>query len=354
VSDFNVSRLGQSNLAGDTKDLFLKVFANEVMTTFGVENVMRPLHRVRTIASGKSASFPNIGNVSASYHTPGAAIVGTPIPHAERVINIDGLLQANVSIANIDEAMNHYDVRSPYTQEIARALNRAYDARVARVVARAARTAGVVNATVYNNSGSSGAIPAAYTGASTATWDPRDTSLADANAKVTASVLLSKLWYCARRMDEKNCPQEGRVALMAPAQYYLLIENGGSMSASPLNRDWGGAGSYANGTLPMVANLRIVKTNNFPTTDVTSDSTTATSGNNYNGDFSKTAALVFQAEAAGTVQLLDLAAESEYSVSRQATLMLAKYAVGHGVLRPECALEIATGEVAAAKVLPTA
>jgi hypothetical protein len=62
----------------------------------------------------------------------------------------------------------------------------------------------------------------------------------------------------------------------------------------------------------------------------------------YQGDFTKTAGVIFQKGAAGTVKLLDVALESEYMVSRQGTLIVAKYAVGHGELRPECAIELAT------------
>ena len=39
-------------------------------------------------------------------------------------------------------------------------------------------------------------------------------------------------------------------------------------------------------------------------------------------------------------QLMDLAVESEYDIRRQGTLMVAKYAMGHGVLRPEAAVGI--------------
>ena len=45
--------------------------------------------------------------------------------------------------------------------------------------------------------------------------------------------------------------------------------------------------------------------------------------------------------AVGTVKLLELATESDYDVRRQGTLVVAKYAVGHGVLRPESAIELA-------------
>ena len=39
---------------------------------------------------------------------------------------------------------------------------------------------------------------------------------------------------------------------------------------------------------------------------------------------------------------MDLAVESEYSVRYQGTLLVGKYAVGHGILRPECSAEIKT------------
>ena len=65
---------------------------------------------------------------------------------------------------------------------------------------------------------------------------------------------------------------------------------------------------------------------------------TGTAG--YSANFSNTAGVIFQTEGVGTVKLLDLALESEYQLDRLGTLMVAKYAMGHGVLREECCYEI--------------
>jgi hypothetical protein len=46
--------------------------------------------------------------------------------------------------------------------------------------------------------------------------------------------------------------------------------------------------------------------------------------------------------AVGTVKLMDLAFETQYDIRRQGTLMVAKYAAGHGVLRPEAAVRVKT------------
>ena len=61
-------------------------------------------------------------------------------------------------------------------------------------------------------------------------------------------------------------------------------------------------------------------------------------GTGYNKDFSTVLPILGgQKSAIGTVKLLDLAVEQEYIMTKQGTAMLAKYAVGHGVLRPEAA-----------------
>jgi hypothetical protein len=47
--------------------------------------------------------------------------------------------------------------------------------------------------------------------------------------------------------------------------------------------------------------------------------------------------------AVGTVKLMDLAMEGDYETRRQGTFIVAKYAVGHDWLRPECAVELYKG-----------
>ena len=54
-------------------------------------------------------------------------------------------------------------------------------------------------------------------------------------------------------------------------------------------------------------------------------------------------ALVMTKDAVATVKLMDLAVESEYQINRQGTLMVSKYAMGHNVLRPACAVALLQG-----------
>jgi hypothetical protein len=311
------SRLGVVNGASPsdfatTNALFLKVFAGEVLTAFDETNVMKDLHVSRTIASGKSASFPVTGKANAAYHTAGTPLLGTQaIKHNEIVINIDDVLVADTFIANIDEAKNHFDVRAEYSRLLGMALAKEFDTRTMRVGLLAAR------------------------GAATITGQNGGSALVSANSGTDGATLAAAIFNAAQILDEKDVPENDRVAIVKPEQYYNLVQ-----TTSVINRDWGGAGVYADGTVLRVAGIQIVKSNNLPTANVA-----AVSGENntYSGDFSTTTALVMQKSAIGTVKLMDLAVErtsGDFEVMYQGTLMVAKYAMGHGVLRPECAVEI--------------
>ncbi len=53
--------------------------------------------------------------------------------------------------------------------------------------------------------------------------------------------------------------------------------------------------------------------------------------------------LCFSKEAVGTVALKDVSMQmtgAEYKAMTQSTMMVASYAVGHGILRPECAVSL--------------
>lgn len=311
MSDANATRTGQINGAGDVYALFLKKFGGEVMVTFQENNVFMPLHMIRNIDSGKSAQFPAHGRTVAEYHVPGQEIVGNVIKGNERIINIDNLLVAHVFIPKIDEAMSHYDVRSIYTGLLGRALAKEADTYLGRLLVLAARA----SATVSGEFGGQ--------------------SVTKANAKTVGADLAAALFEAAQKMDEQENDETDRYAALLPAQYFLLAQ-----TTAAINKDWGGRGAYADGTVLRVAGIQLVKSVRVPSTNVTSSPTGT--NNTYHGDFSTTVAPVWQKAAIGTVKLLDLALESEYQISRQGTLMVAKYAMGHGILRPECAVEIKT------------
>ncbi len=309
MSNVTVSRLGQVNLTGDVDALMLKVFAGEILTAFNEACVYQDKHLVRQIANGKSAQFPATGVATASYHTPGNQLTGSTIAGAERVITIDDLLLANVFIADIDQAKAHYDFRSEYTKQLGEALAKAYDQNVARVAVLTAREAATV------------------------TGLPGGTAInAGVNVRTDGSLISAALFASAQKFDENSIPDSDRFAMMRPATYYAAAAN-----TNLINKDWGGRGSIADGKIETLAGITIVKSNHVPNAD---DSALAAIPAKYRGNFATTAFSVIHRSAVGTVKLMDLSMQSEYLTLFQATLLAARYAVGHGPLRPEGAIEV--------------
>lgn len=311
MADATVSRLGQAAGTGDAKALFLKVYAGEIITAFETANSTLDKHMIRTISSGKSASFPVLGKATAEYHTVGAEITGGTVTHNERVINIQGVLIAPLFVAQIDEMMNHYDVRSTYAKEQGNVLANTFDKHIYQTLVNASR-------------------------ASAASPQVAGSQITDADFVTSGSSAAATIFAAAKALDEKDVPENDRYCAVNPETYYNLVQ-----TTDVINRDWGGSGVYADGKVLKVAGISIIKTNNLPSTNVTSGVLDGSDGT-LGGDFSTTVGVVWQKSAVGTVKLMDLAVEQEYDIRRQGTLMVAKYAMGHGILNPISAIEIKT------------
>lgn len=308
MSMWNPSRLGQANLAGDTDALFLMVYGGEVLKTFNRKVAFAPRTRMKSITSGKSAQFPALGRSNAQYHTPGTELKGQNLASAERTILIDDVLIADHFIAQIDELKSHFETRSEYAEKAGEALAIKMDSQIAQVGVLAARA----SATITGLNGG--------------------TRVEDADGATSATSLAASLYDIAQAMDEKEIPESDRTVFLRPAQYYLLVESSDKLIDADFNRQ--DNGSYASGIVRRIAGMEIVKTNRLPST-VVADGPAA-----YQGSFTNHIALVLHKEAIGTVKLMDLATESTWITERQGTLLLAKQAVGHGILRPECAGEV--------------
>jgi hypothetical protein len=333
LPDYAPSRLGQFNAAGDDRELFLKLFAGEVLTAFEHTNIAMPLHRVRTISKGKSASFPLTGYASAEYHAAGTMIDPNKIKHGERTVTVDDLLISPVFIAAIDEAMNHYDVRGIYSKECGAALGRQADRNIFRTVAKAAFITDATKAAAEFGTSFDDETYTANQTIGTVAGDATDP------VKIVAAI-----YKAVEEFVKKNIPHENAVIVLPPEQYYALLNVSDITKASWLNRDVGGTGTTAGAAIPMVAGLPVYVSNHLPQTnqstalaDGDEAPITASRAGKYKGDFAKIKGLIFTPDAAATVKLMDLGVESEYQIERQGTLIVAKYAMGHNILRPACA-----------------
>lgn len=323
MADATVSRSGQINGSGGslTNDtaLFLKVFSGEVLAAFKEVNVAMEKTIVRSISSGKSAQFPATWKAVAKYHIPGAEIPGQVINGSERIINIDAVLYADAFVADIDELLNHYDVRSEYKKQLGYAIANTADKFLLQLMVLAARASATVSG--------------GYGG----------TELSNVDYDTSPNTLATGLFDAATALDEKDVPDDGlRTAFFKPEQYHMLVQ-----SDRAVNRDWNAQesnGSYKNGKVMEICGIQCVKTNHLPTTDLSAITTPLVSSvntnNTYEGNFSDIMGVVTHKSAVGTVKLMDLRASADYDPRRLGTLLVAKWAVGHGILRPEASVSL--------------
>ena len=314
--------VGRVNAGGSEDALFLKVFAGEVLTSFERASKTEGADMVRSISSGKSATFPVMGRVGASYHTAGAEITGSDVNHNEKVITINDLLISSVFLSNIEEAKNHWDVRSAYSQEIGRALAFTKDKHILQTIGQAS----LASANVSDSGYGAGATIT-------------NTGIASATDATAANAMIDALFGAAKQLDANYVPSEGRKCFMRLEEYYKLAN-----ATNAVNVDFSGKGSIADGKVLKIAGIELVPVAHFVSSNVNSGveqgSATAGGSNPQAVDLSNYVALVSHPSAVGTVKLMDLGVEKEYDIRRQGTLMVAKYAMGHGVLRPEAAVGI--------------
>tara|TARA_R100001443_G_scaffold20500_2_gene32539 strand:+ start:28 stop:1011 length:984 start_codon:yes stop_codon:yes gene_type:complete len=323
MSNASPVKFGNANSGGTRDDaLFLKVFAGEVITSFDRASKTAGADMVRSISSGKSATFPVMGRIGAEYHAVGAEILGSAVNSNEKVITINDLLISSVFISNIEEAKSHWDVRSAYSTEMGRALSFQKDKHILQTIGLASLAS------------------ASVTGGD-ATTNVVNTGIASATDATAANAMIDAIFAAAKELDANYVPSEGRKCFMRLEEYYKLAN-----ATNAVNVDFtGGAnGGVASGKVMKIAGIELVPVPHFVDSNVTAvpDKGSATNGGSFPQavNLSNFVALVSHPSAVGTVKLMDLAVEKEYDIRRQGTLMVAKYSMGHGVLRPEAAVGI--------------
>jgi len=273
----------------------------------------------KSISQGYSASFPATGLAAAGYHAPGTEIVGASMNHNEVTINTDGIWYASAFIAEWDEIVNHFDVRSEYAKQLGEALAKDLDQKLLIASILSARdTANVTG------------VPGGS-----------DIDLPSGVTAVTSSGFASgfaEALFAAKQVLVENSVTESAFCVTGPAQYLKLAQE-----TDLYNKDWASAGGdYTQGVIKTVAGIDIVMSNNLPSTDGV---TTPTGANNtYAGDFALTAGIVMTKSSVGLLKRKGLTVEKNYDPRRFGTLLTARHCFGAAPLRPETAVEIKFAE----------
>jgi len=318
-----VTQLGQINKAGDKKALFLKLFTGEVYEAFRNATIAKDLVMTRTLRGGKEAQFIHTGRIQSGYHTPGTAILGSGNPAAaETTIAMDDLLVASAFVGNLDEVLSQYDIRGPIARQIGQSLAEFYDRRIFRVLDRAS------------------GLTAAVTG------EPGGFRINLGSSKeYDAQALVDGFFEAAARLDEVAAPQDGRVAVLSPRQYYAIISQ---VDTNILNREYGNSqGNLNSGDgLYEIAGIKIKKSNNIPflgkygsAAGTAIDAAAVTGENNTYGiatDFTNSCGLIFHRDAAGVVEAIGPSVQTtgaDTKVIYQGDVIVGRLAYGSAPVR---------------------
>ena len=317
-----------SNTAGsqayDTKyATYLKLFSGELFKAYESATIARDTIQRRTLKNGKSLQFIFTGRMQAAYHTPGEPILGSGDPPvAEKTIQCDDLLISSAFVYDLDETLAHYSLRSEISSKIGHALAEAYDKKVFRTIALAAREAHPITASPGP--------------------EPGGTQIElGATKEYNAQALVDAFFEAAAVLDEKNLPKTGRTAVLNPRQYYALVSQ---VSSNILNRDYGNSqGNLNSGEgLVEIAGISIKRSNNLPFLAGTVNSVSG-ENNSYNGDFSTHCGLIYQRDAAGIVEAIGPQVQvtgGDVSVLYQGDVLVGRLAMGVGTLNPAGAIEL--------------
>lgn len=316
-----VSNPGSNLSTGDREALFMKVFSGEVLTAFARNTVMMSRHQVRTIDHGRSASFAVMGRTRAKYLKPGTSLDDQrkKFEHTEKVIAIDGLLTADCLITDIDDAMNHYDVRVEYSRQLGEALAQSADCAIINELANMA----IKDATVPEN------IPDNGTGADKVKGTGKAfelvTELEISQSAEYGNKIIEGLLAARAAFTKNYVPMGDRYCLLTPEGYSALIK-----ALMPDSANYQALFDPNSGKLQTICGFEVIEVPHLLNEGV--------DGKHKLSEKYTVAGLqgiVFHRSAVGTVKLKDLAMERARRAEYQADQIIAKYAMGHGGLRPE-------------------
>ena len=319
---------GKGQSSADKLAMFLKVFGGEVLTAFARTSVTTSRHMMRSIASGKSAQFPVIGRTKAAYLQAGESLDDKrkDIKQTEKVINIDGLLTADVLIYDIEDAMNHFDVRSEFTNQLGESLAMAADGAVL------AELAGLVNLPATTDENIAGLGKAQLI-----TTLKTQAELAD--PVELGKAIIAALTQARAGLTKNYVPAADRTFYTTPDNYSAILA-----ALMPNAANYASLIDPEKGTIRNVMGFEVVEVPHLTAggagddrEDTTTNQKHAFPATGGNVNLANVVGIFQHRSAVGTVKLKDLALERARRAEYQADQIIAKYAMGHGGLRPEAA-----------------
>ena len=290
------------------RELFQKKAATDVLKYFQSTNVARPLITNDSIESGKSKSFPIVGNAEASSRKEAVItdLGDKSINATEREIIIGDLTVAHSWLSDLDEAMAHYNSKAAQIESIGRALAKKVDQDI---ILKVIEAAGVVDAAAATTAG----LRDFSTNGDDVFTAKSERDIVSVSGVATGEEVFLSMAAAMTEFRDKDAVGDP-VFLLRPQHYFALLNNAQNSGVT-----WISDPHAQSGRVPMVLGSKVVYSPHFPafvgTTGVTN-----------------CVGLLFAKECAGILELLSVNVRVDYIPQKLAYLMAGKMAVGYGIL----------------------
>lgn len=300
---------GKKGAAGvDERELFLRGIANMLLEAHAETVELEDHVFTKSISGGQSERFPILGRKrQEAEHVPGEIILGGGLESNEVEISLDNMMYDAAFLAEIDELMLTYDIAGPYARQLGESLAVGSDKRRAIMHVLAARTS-----------------TPAYTGG------PAGKRVVDANMRTDPAKIEAAYFDAVEHINTNDI--SGKAKGFLPWKEYLLLSRYTGIDSEATS----GSGDRSTGTTGLVAGIKPKGIIHIPNTNITTGPT------KYRGNFTNCVGFISTEMAVGRLKRRGLKLVIKKQDDRLGTLMIASQLEGNGVLRQECAVEIAT------------
>jgi len=289
------------------RELFATKFSTDVLRYFMDTNIMKALITNRSIDSGKSESFPIVGNATAvDVANDGSELAVQSLKATERELAIGDLTVAHAWITDLDKAMAHYDSQSAQAESIGRALAKKVDQDVLTEVI----AAGAID---------DAAASLAY-GLKVFADDVFTDEISE-DVTTGAGVYAAAVAAVSEEADKDTVGESSFV--FRPKQYFMLLNNPAQTGLT-----WVNDPNAQSGKVPMLLGKKVHYSPHFPALAGASIAINEIGG------------VLFSKEAVGCLELMSVTTRIDYIPQRLSNLVVGKMAVGYGVLNHACAINI--------------
>nr|DAI49048.1 MAG TPA: major capsid protein [Caudoviricetes sp.] len=255
-----------------------------------------------------------MGRTRAKYLAPGNSLDDQrkKFEHSEKIIAIDGLLTADCLITDIDDAMNHYDVRVEYSRQLGEALAQSADCAIINELANmAAKEAPEAEENIPDTG--AGVDKVKGTGKAF----EFETGLAISQSADYGNKIIEGLLAARAAFTKNYVPMGDRYCLLTPEGYSALIK-----ALMPDSANYQALFDPNSGKLQTICGFEVIEVPHL-----LNDGVDGKHKLNTKFTAAKLQGIVFHRSAVGTVKLKDLAMERARRAEYQADQIIAKYAI---------------------------